>query len=261
MEPDNPINSPNSNSINNEPSIPTPANPLEASTPLPDPSGMNLNTPNNGKKKKNPMMFILIGAGALVLIVIIVIVVAISSGSSKQQTEEKNQYQSGYDAGVKDQKAASEKDFIEQTGKDLRIFKAPSEFGSFEIPIPKTWSLAITPKSSEGTITGSSDPDLVDLTIKTHTFSFDQKKGDYDKVVADYNTTASKSGGALVASDATVSGISGRRYKGTVDAKTKAKAEFVVVPLREKYIIFRTDDPDKYSDTFNNILNSIKLNP
>lgn len=68
-------------------------------------------------------------------------------------------------------------------------------------------------------------------------------------------------GGAIVASDATVSGIAGRRYKGTIDAKTNAKAETVVIPLREKVIIFKTDDPDKYSTAFNNILNNTKLNP
>lgn len=235
-------------------------NPLETSSPLPDPSGMNLNSPG-GKKKKNPMMFIVIGAVVLIVIVIVAVIIAASSSSSKQKTEGQNQYQTGYDAGVKDQKSASDKAFIEQTGKDLRVYKAPSEFGSFEIPIPKTWSLALSPKASDGTIIGLSDPDFVDTTLKVHTFGFDQKKGDYDKVVADFNATAAKSGGALVASDATVSGIAGRRYKGTVDAKTKAKAEFVIIPLREKYIVFRTDNPDQYSETFNNILNSIKLNP
>lgn len=251
MEPENPLTNP----------TPTAEPNLGNDAQLPDPSGMGLNSPGGNKKKKNPMMFVIIGAVALILIIIVVVVVVASSGSSKKKTEEKNQYQSGYDAGTKDQKAASEKAYIETSGKDFRIYKAPSDFGSFEIPIPKTWSLAITPKASEGTIVGWSDPDQVDLTVKTHVFIFDQKKADYDKVVADLNETAKKSGGAIVASDATVSGISGRRYKGTVDTKTKAKAEFVVIPLREKTITFRTDDPDKYSSTFNNILNSTKLNP
>lgn len=257
MEPDNPQN----NTPPAQDNPPTPTNPLEAGPGLPDPSGMNLGSSPGGKKKKNPMMFILIGAVVLILIVIVGVIIAASNSSSKQKTEEKNQYQSGYEAGTKDQKAASEKEYIEASSKDFRIYKAPSEFGSFEIPIPKSWSLAITPKASDGIITGLSDPDVVDVTLKAHVFSFDQKKGDYDKVVADLNETASKSGGAIVASDATVSGIAGRRYKGTFDSKTKAKAEIVIVPLREKYITFRTDDPDKYSTAFNNILNSTKLNP
>lgn len=256
MEPDNPLNNPT-------PTAPPPPSPISSADDslLPDPSGMNLNSPGDKKKKRNPMMIAIIAAVAIIILLIIVVVVVATSNSSKDKTEEKSQYQSGYDAGVKDQKAASDKAFIEQTGKDFRVYKAPSEFGSFEIPVPKTWSLSLAPKASEGTITGLSDPDFVDTTVKTHVFIFDQKKGDYDKVVNDFNETAKKSGGALVGSDATVSGVSGRRYKGMVDAKTKAKAEFVVIPLREKYIIFRTDDPDKYSETFNNILNNIKLNP
>lgn len=251
MEPENPLTKP----------TPAAEAPLGGDAQLPDPSGMGLNSSGGKKKKKNPMIFVLIGAAVLVLVIIIAVVVVASSGSSNEKTEQQNQYQSGYDAGTKDQKAASEKAYIEATGKDFRIYKAPADFGSFEIPIPKTWSLALTPKASEGTIVGWADPDYVDVTVKTHVFSFDQKKADYDKIIADLNETAKKSGGAIVASDATVSGISGRRYKGTVDSKTKAKAEFVVIPLREKVITFRTDDPDKYSATFNNILASTKLNP
>lgn len=257
MEPDN--------SQNNTPPAqdnpPTPTNPLEAGPGLPDPSGMNLGSSPSGKKKKNPMMFILIGAVVLFLIIIVGVIIVTSNNASKQEAEEKSQYQAGYDAGKKDQKDTSDQEFIDATSKDYKVFKGSSEFGNFEIPIPKTWSLGFTPKASEGTITGVADPDFLDLTIKTHVFSFDQKKADYDKVIADFDETAKKSGGAIAASDVTVSGIAGRRYKGTIDAKTNAKAETVVIPLREKVIVFRTDDPDKYSTAFNNILNSTKLNP
>lgn len=235
-------------------------NPLEAGSELPDPSGMNLGSPS-GQNKNSPMIFVLIGAVALVLIVIVAVAIVALNSSSKQKEGEKNQYQLGYDAGIKDQKAASEKEYIEASSKDFRIYKASSEFGSFEIPIPKSWSLAVTPKASDGVITGIADPDVVDVTSKTHVFSFDQKEGSYNKVVDELNMAANKSGGAIVASDATVSGIAGRRYKGTFDSKTKAKAEIVILPLREKYITFKTDDPDKYSSAFNNILNSTKLNP
>lgn len=252
---ENPLNSPTTA----QPSTPPQAGGAET---LPDPSDMNLGGP--GKKKKNnnnTMIMVVVGAVVLILIIIVAMVAVSISGTSKKKEEEKSQYQSGYDAGKKDQKEASEKEYIESTGKDFRIYKAPSEFGSFEIPIPKSWSLSLTPKPADGTIVGLSDPDYVDVTLKTHVFSFDQRKGDYDKVVADLNEQAKKSGGQIVASDATVSGITGRRYIGTFDSKTKAKAEIVIVPLREKYITFKTDDPDKYSSTFNNILNNTKLNP
>lgn len=231
---------------------------------LPDPSSMGLGgAGNNDKKQKNLKMAIVAVVAIVVLIIIIIVIVASvnSSATNKKKAETLNQYQVGYDEGVKEQKAISEKEFIEKTGKDFRIYQAPSEFGSFEIPIPKIWSLSLTPRPTEGTIIGLSDPDFVDTTVKTHTFIFEQKKGDYDRVIEDLAERAKKLGDKSKLSDVTVSGVAGKRYRGVFETKTNTEVELVVVPLREKYITFRTDNPGQYSGVFNNILNSVKLNP
>jgi hypothetical protein len=84
-------------------------------------------------------------------------------------------------------------------------------------------------------------------------------RGNYQETIKDYEEDVKS--GKYKGSDITVSGIKGRRYTGTVDSKTNQKVEIVVVPLREKTLIFRTDDPDNYSKAFNNILAGVKLNP
>lgn len=262
---DNPLNPPSQST----PPLPTPptssglGSPADGGVGLPDPSGMGLGVADGGPSKKgNPKaMIIMVVVGVFLVLIIVAVIIVASNNSSKKQAQTLGQYQAGYDAGVKEQKQASEKEYIEKTSKDFRIYRAASEFGSFEIPIPNPWSLSITPKEKDGTFTGWASPEYVDSTVKQQVFIFEQKKGNYDKIIADFNKQAEKSAGKIKVSDATVSGITGKRFKGLFDEKTKAKAEVIIVPLREKYFLFRTDDPDKYSEAFNNILNNTKLNP
>ncbi len=232
--------------------------PSPAQAPLPEPSGLKFGNP----KKKSHKTGIIIGIVAAVLVagLFAIIIIAINK-SGATAISLKAQYDSGYAKGLLEQKTASDKEFIETLGMDTRVYKAISEFGSFELPLPKTWSFSTTPKPADGTFSGVADPGSVDTTIKAHSFYVDLKRSDYDKIILDYDTQAKKSGGKIVASDVIVSGIKGRRYKGIFDTKTNAKAEIVVIPLREKIIVFGTDNPDKYTGTFNGILAATILHP
>ena len=238
MEPDNPLN-------NSSPE-----------TPLPDPSGMNIKP----KKAKNPAIFL--GAiAALVLVAIVAVVFVLVSNSSKSKSSNQSTYDSGYNKGKADQKAASEAEYLAKQAGDTRIYKGAPEFGSFEIPIPKSWSFATTPNPNSGTFLGIADPDYVDVEKENHVFSFELKTGDYDKIIADYNNQTKKVGSDIKGSDITVSGIKGRRYVGTFDAKNKIKSDIVILPYREKVIFIKTDDPAKYTNSFNTVLAGIKLVP
>ena len=108
---------------------------------------------------------------------------------------------------------------------------------------------------------GIADPDYVDVEKENHVFSFELKTGDYDKIIADYNNQTKKVGSDIKGSDITVSGIKGRRYVGTFDAKNKIKSDIVILPYREKVIFIKTDDPAKYTNSFNTVLAGIKLVP
>ena len=233
-----------------------PLNNSSSEAPLPDPSGMNINP----KKGKNPAVMVGIIA-AIVLVVIVALVLVVVSASSKNKASTQASYDTAYNKGKAEQKAASEAEFLAQQASDSRVYKAAPEFGSFEIPLPKNWSFAITPNLSGGTFEGIADPDYVDVEKDNHVFSFELKTGDYDKIVADYNNQSKKVGGDIKASDVTVSGIKGRRYIGTFDTKNKIKSDIVILPYREKVIVIKTDDPAKYEASFNTVLNGIKLVP
>jgi len=230
-------------------------NPLNSSAPagggLPDPSSMNLKKPKRGKG----LILGIIGAVVFVILIIVVLAAVSINNSKVKQADLKKQYDTGFEAGKKEESQAN----IDAQSKDVRVYKAPSELGSFQVPIPKSWSWAVEAKSSDGTFKGISDPDYIDLLSDFHKFNMTLLKSNYEKVVEDYEKDAK--GGKYKASDITVSGIKGRKFTGTVDPKTKQKVEVVVVPLREKTVVFQTDDPDSYSKAFNNILAGVKLNP
>lgn len=234
MEADNPLNNPPGDSG------------------LPDPSSMGLSpTP----KKTNSKIGIIIGVAlAFLLVIAVLVVIAASSGnSSKTDKKLKAQYDAGY------QKAKTES--LEKEAGDTRIYKAASEFGSFELPIPKNWSLMVTPKPNDGTFSAIADPGYINTESTTHVFKFDLKSGDYDKIIKDYDALTKKTGSDIKGSDVTVSAIKGRRYVGTFDSKNKIKSDIVIVPYREKVLIIKTDDPLNYSASLNTLLGAIKLNP
>ena len=229
-----------------------PLNNPSSEAPLPDPSGMNIK-PSNGKKPA--IMIGIIAAIVVALIAAVVLLFASASSKSKVST------QSSYDKGKADQKAASEAEFLATQASDTRLYKSAPEFGSFEIPLPKNWSFAVTPNLSGGIFKGIADPDFVDLEKDNHVFSFELKTGDYDKIVTDYNNQSKKVGSDIKASDVNISGIKGRKYIGTFDTKNKNKSDIVVLPYREKVIVISTDDAAKYEASFNTVLNGIKLVP
>lgn len=242
MDADNPLNNQNTEST------------------LPDPSGMGLKS--NGPKKGAPKNAIIIGAVAAVVFVLILVVVIVAIGkNSSNSAQLKAQYDAGYQKGSSEQKTKSESEYLQAQAKDTRTFKAASEFGSFEIPIPKSWSFAYTPKPNDGTFEAVSDPDSIDLEKDNHVFLVELKRADYDKVKADYDAQAKKLGSDIKASDIKVSTIDGRQYTGTFDTKSKVKSTIVVLPYREKILVFRTDDPAKYGASFSTILSGVKLQP
>lgn len=256
MEADNPLN----NQEQSAPQLDTAPAPTDLSSEgqgLPDPSGMNLKKPKSNKKTP-----IIIGAVVGLIVLVIVVLVFVSINNSKVKQEQlTSQYNSGYENGKTEQKAASDKEFLEKESKNVRVYKAPQELGNFELPIPKSWSFAIKPDKGSGTFFGKSDPDLIDENSEYHVFSVDLSNSSYANKIEEYDSKTKDSQGKIESSDVKVSGVAGKRYKGVFDKDTGRKAEVVVVPLREKVMVFKTDDPDKYSDSFNNILNATKLNP
>lgn len=239
-----------------------PDNPLNNTAPpaggLPDPSSMNMRPPT---KKKNNLVFIVGAAIGVVVLIIIVLIVVSTSNTNTSNEKLKAQYDAGYKKGQDEQKAASEKQYLAQQAGDVRVFKADSAYGNFEVPIPKSWSWVIEADPAAGTFLGKSDPNFVDIKSEYHNFILNLTADDYQQKIKDLDAKAKEAGSKGVATDFTVSGIKGRKYVVFTDKETGKKAEIVVIPLREKIIVFTCDDPDKYAASFETILSGAKLNP
>jgi len=239
-------------------------NPLNNPSPegsLPDPSAMGLKP--SKPKKKGPNTNIIIGAiaAAVVVIVLIIIVVAVSRGSSNSKNSQA-QFDAGYQKGAAEQKAKSDAETIAAQAKDTHVYKAPAELGSFELPIPKSWSFAYSAKTNEGTFTAISDPDFVNQESTKHVFNVLLEANNYNETIKDYEDMTKELGSSVKGNDITVSGVKGRQYTGTFDRDNQSvKSNVVILPYREKVLIFRTDDPDKYGAAFNTLLNNIKIYP
>ena len=153
MDPQNPLNNPE---------------PDANASVLPDPSAMPSGAPK--KKSANTLIFIIIGVvgGILAILLIVLILTSNKNAAAKKQALDA-QYASGLATGKTEQKAASDKQALIDQSKSVVVYSAPSELGSFQVPIPKLWSFSITPKPDDGTFNGLADPQYVDITSELHT--------------------------------------------------------------------------------------------
>ncbi len=220
---------------------------------LPDPSSMNFN--NKKKKNNKSLIFILAGAVGMIVLIIVVLMVVSINNSKVQQAELQKQYDAGLEAGKKEQSLAD----IEAQSKDVRVYKASPELGSFQVPIPRAWSWGVEARPDDGTFSGKADQDYINLLSEYHTFNMQLTRDQYSEKIKELDERSKD--GKFSATDITVSGIKGRAYIGVIDENNKKNAELVVVPLREKTLVFSTDDYDTYGKAFNNVLAGVKLNP
>lgn len=237
---------------------------MDAQNPYPD-SPIAPNTPPAGKSSNNKAGFylkLLIGLG--VLSVILLITTLVFSGrafiNSGQLEDAEN---AGITSGKQAQKDIDEKAAVELAGKDLRTYTAPDMAGSFQVDVPKSWSLVVTPDASSNTITGIAMPDFVDtkqgiyaLQFALKEQSYEEAKKPFDKLANDPNPLKNKA----KKEEITVSGIKGVRYTGQVTSKI-ANGTVVLVPIRDKTFIIQTDDNTKYLAVYNAIVQNLTLNP
>jgi hypothetical protein len=232
--------------------------------PLPDPLSPApvSNVPTSPKKAKSAQLFkiaaVVLGILAVVFLLLTMYFATRSSASQQALNE---QFQNGLTEGAKKQREEDLKEFQSQQSSDFRIYKAPSEFGSFETSLPKSWSWAITPVGSSGGFSGIADPDYIDLKQTKHAFKLEIVEDDYEKKKKEFDTLVKDSEGAVKSAEVTVSGIKGMRYSGKIDKKSTTNGEIVIIQARSKTMIFRTDDSAAYLETFNNILTNTKVNP
>lgn len=230
---------------------------------LPDPLAPIPPTPTSSSKQAKKakqmkiIMFVAIGAAAIFFILTIYFAMRASTTAAELAA----QYQNGAKDGAEQQRKDDIKEFTSQQNEDLRVYTSPEAFGSFEVGLPKSWSFSINPSASAGTFVGLADPGYVDTTLSAHAYKQELVKESYDKRKKSLDDQVKGSKGGMQSSEVTVSGIKGTKYVGPTDPKTKLKPTVVIVPVREKTMIFTTSDTATYGEAFDTILKNVKLNP
>lgn len=221
-------------------------------------------SPSKSAAKKNKLLLIgLVVTGVLTFILLITTIV-FSIQSSNKSAQLKTATQDGAKAGAEAQKAADDKKFQEAQSSDTRTYTAPEFAGSFSIKLPKLWSLSITPNEGTNTIAAIANPEYIDTKVERYALRFsliDQPYATY-KTKLDQQTKqkVSPSFKGLTASKTTLSGIEGTKYVGQITTKIP-NGTVILVPIRDKTFSIETDDNAVYSEVFNSILTSVKLNP
>lgn len=216
--------------------------------------------------KQNKLLKII----AIILGVIILIMVGVGAWlANKASVNDKalnEKYQAGISEGRSIQKSEDRKEVREATENPFRTYKAPNQYGGFEVSFPKNWSLAIDSTSS-APIIGLSHPDLVDIKNDNFALRFTLDNMKFTDTQKKYDRFMKESKRNLESSSTKVSGIDAIRYTGDIEttssdpSKRKKVGTIVIVPVRDKTLIFQTDSNENYLNYLNEILSKVKIYP
>ncbi len=165
--------------------------------------------------------------------------------------------------GATAQKTIDEKKYIEEKNSDFRTYTAPQEAGSFQVDIPKSWSLAITQNDSTALLSALSMPDYVDTKLEKYALRFSLQNKNIDTIKKPLDNLAKEPDAKkrkVSSEEVTISGIKGVRYTGQISSKI-SNGTLILVPLRDKTFSIQTDDNTTYLTVFNAIVSNLKLNP
>lgn len=144
-----------------------------------------------------------------------------------------------------------------------RPFVAPPIDGSFELQIPKTWSI-YNGRADSGKIQVNfiANPDVVinntgNGAQNTQAFRLQLLRTSQQEIIKSYDEAIKKK--QLTSKGVKVSGISATQLEGTIDSQ-RHTGVVIVVPVRDKTMVFSTEDR-KYIDEFTKIVASAKINP
>lgn len=205
-------------------------------------------------------LLIILGSFAVVLLILTFVFGAkafINDDKLNQATKE------GQLQGAAAQKSIDEKKFTDEKNSDFRTYTAPQEAGSFQVSIPKSWSLAITLNDSSALLSALSMPDFVDTKLEKYALRFGLQNKDIEAIKKPLDNLTKETDPRkrkLNSEEVTVSGIKGTKYIGQISSKIP-NGTLVVLPLRDKTFTIQTDDNAVYSTVFNSILNNLHLNP
>jgi len=196
------------------------------------------------------------------LIALVVGISVLAAWLFMNYTDQKNNVDSKVDTAVsaakKDQADIDEVKFAEREKEPNRQFVGPDDYGRVTFDYPKTWSVYVNKDISGG---GSYEAYLNPVTVppvsdvQQFAARVVIKEGDYDKVLATYDSLVKK--GDLKSSSVSADGNSGTRLDGNFTKDIRGSA--VVFKIRDKTLIIRTD-ANTFTADFNALIATIKFN-
>ncbi len=216
-------------------------------------------TPVTSTPTKNPALpalIILLGLGALAFGILTVIFYAQATSAKKTAA---TATAAAVTKAKADQKQADQQASAIAAGLPFRSYTAPSQFGSFEIKYPKDWSAYVVQQSTGTQISLTLNPNLVrrvngsDDLVAARVVLTERTS---DQYLSSYSTAVTR--GTLKQANITVSGQKAIDLTGAFGDKKTLRQ--VVVPVRDKVIVFSTEDKT-YASQFNQILAQAKIIP
>jgi len=178
------------------------------------------------------------------------------AGANKQKSTE-------ITAALATQQQDLKASFQTEQEKTTATYAADEVFGAFEFSYPKVWSTNVKQEvGSAEELTFLADPNIIVLNKEV--------AGPYpalrvivyqDKYASKLKDTESSNIGVknpMKETDATVSGIKGKKFTGTEEKSGKAFS-YVILPLRDKTLYIGTDDSTLYSKNYDTILGTFKI--
>jgi len=155
-------------------------------------------------------------------------------------------------------------EFIEENEKETVSYVSDEIFGLFEFAYPKVWQTNVTQDTKiKEQLTFLTDPSVIVINkdiegpyTALRVAVYDEK---YVVKLKDLETKNKYAISKLKEEDITISEIVGKKFSGK-DPDSGKNIIFVVLPLRDKSLYIGTDDASLYTEHYNTILSTFKIN-
>ncbi len=219
--------------------------------------------PNQGKTsaeqlKRNKILLIIVSSIAGVLFVACLVLTYFATINQGKLNAE---YKKGQSDGKVTQRTADNEEYANKLNSEFTTYKAREEDGSFEVSFPKYWSIS-TNSSGQDQLLAYAHPDKVDMTTGVYALRFTLKKAGVEETRKTWDQMVKNKKQHLSMEAVTIPGnIQGYKYTGLLDQKAKNNGTAIIVPVRDKTLVFQTDKNDGYLDMFNKIIAQVKIYP
>jgi hypothetical protein len=138
----------------------------------------------------------------------------------------------------------------------FRSYRAPNEFGNFEIKFPKNWNAYVTEElAATNQVVLTLHPEFVRVQgggSAVNNFAFRALLVRQNKPVAAQSFESRVKSGKMTSKPVTVAGIASTQYTGAYDEKHTGIV--TLIPVRDKTVEFITDSTKDYLTEFNQIV-------